>query len=187
MSPPPFRPTVSCSHKFRFTNGATSAVDVPVTRGDLLNLLQVGVTTSTSARLIEAVRLRWVEMWANPTALGSPPNTLSVEWLGENSPSTLVSDTSMGVRPAHIRMAPPVASSNRWWSMSGSLESDVLLQLTIPANGVVDVMTDVRFVENEAATLGDGSTGLGPGSWYGGYLDGISSGIFAPVGYSPIT
>lgn len=187
ISPPPFVPTMSYAHKFRFTNGATAAVDVPVTRENLLNLVQIGASATTSARLFEAIRLRSVEMWTNPVALGSPPTTCSIEWLGENSPSVVVSDISMGVRPAHVRSLPPPASSNRWWSMSGSLESDDLFSLTLPANSIVDVIADCRVVEAENPTAGDGSTSLSAGKLYGGYLDGLSSGIFTPTGYNAVT
>lgn len=160
---------------------------VSVTRADLLNLVQVATSSTSSVRVVEAVRLRCVEMWSNPSALGAPPVNLNLEWLGENSPSTVVSDVSMGVRPAHVRTSPPAATSNRWWSMTGSLESDSLFLITLAANSVVDVTVDLRLVEKESPTAGDATSGLTLGQFYGGYLDGLSSGKLVPSNWTPVS
>lgn len=185
LQPPPFIPTISLSHKFRFTNGANIG-NFNITRGNLLNLLLVTPTAITSVRLLEAVRLKMVEVWGNPVALGSPPALTSVEWIGENSPSTIVSDRGMGVRPAHVRTTPPSDSSNRWWSISGTSESDILFVLSIQANSVVDITLELRFVETESPTAGDIPAGAVIGQLYGDYLDGLASGKLAPEGYTAL-
>jgi len=150
----------------------------------LLNLVLVTPTAVTSVRLFEGVRLKRLELWTQPVALGSPASNLSVEWLGENGPSTVVSDTSIGVSPAHIRTRPPPCSSSQWWCMSGQQESDGLFTLNLPANSTIDVILDVRFVETENPTAGDIPAGAGIGQLYGDYLDGISSGKVIPIGYT---
>jgi hypothetical protein len=181
IQPPPFIPTLQLPHKFRFVNGANSGT-FAITRARLLNLLCTATTAVTTVRLIQAIRLKRVQIWANPTALGAPPTTIQLEWLGENAPSTVVSDTSMGVRPAHVSTSPPPSSSNRWWSMSGQLESDPLFTMVLPANCVIDVSTEVRTVEQETPFAGDIPAGATVGQFYGDYLDGITSGMLAPVG-----
>jgi hypothetical protein len=179
---PPFTPTLRTTHKFRFVNGANNGT-YTITRAQLLNLVLYTPTTSTSVRLFEAVRLVGLEMWSSPAALGSQASQLSLEWLGENGPSTIVSDTSIGVSPAHIRSSPPSRSSCEWWSMSGQQEADDLFVLVIPVNTTIDVTMALRFVENEAPTEGDAPTGATVGRLYGDYLDGLVSGMLAPVGY----
>jgi len=185
LQPPPFRPTLSLPHKFRFVNGANSG-SFGVARAQLLNLLLTATSAVTTVRLIQAVRLKKVEVWTNPVALGSPPTTCSVEWLGENAPSTVVSDISMGVRAAHVRTRPPPRSSDRWWCLSGQQENDLLFELVLPANCVIDVTVELRFVEAEAPTAGDVPAGAVLGTLYGDYLDGIGSGKLSPVGYNVI-
>jgi len=185
LQPPPFQPTVGLSHKFRFTNGANTS-NFSVSRANLLNLLLVGTSATATVRLIEAIRLKFVEVWSNPVALGAAPASCQIEWLGENSPSTVISDAGMGVRPAHVASAPPSSSSNRWWSVSGSLESDVLFILGLPVNSVVDVTVDLRFVESETPTAGDIPAGASLGQVYGDYLDGLASGKLAPVGFNAL-
>jgi hypothetical protein len=181
LIPPPFVPTVSLFHKFRYQN--TSNGTYTITRKQMLNLLLVTPTAATSVRLLQAIRLRKVEIWANPVALGSSPQSVSVEWVGENSPSTVISDISMGVRPAHVSTKPPARSSAQWWSLSGSQEADALFTMILPLNCVIDVSADLRFVEQEAPTAGEIPAGAIVGQVYGDFLDGLASGSLAPVGY----
>jgi len=156
-----------------------------ITRASLLNQVVYATSTTATARIMEAVRLKKVEIWTNPVALGAAPTTCAIEWLGENSPSVFISDTSMGVLPAHISAKPPPSSSNRWWSMSGQLETDDLFALTFPANTIIDVTVEARLVEQEAPTAGPVPTGAIFGQIYGCTLDGNGvTGVLLPVGYT---
>lgn len=146
----------------------------------------VATSAVTTVRVIEAIRLKRVMMWTNPPVLGAPPVNISLEWLGENSPSVFVADSSMGVLPARIDASPPSFSSNRWWSMSGNQESDVLFNLILVANTVIDIIVEIRQVETETPTAGDVPAGAVIGQLYGGFLDGITSGELTPVGYQPV-
>lgn len=150
-----------------------------------MNLWLAATATTTTTRPIEAAKLISVEMWAI-SAQGSAPTTVNLEWLGENSPSTQVSDTAMGVQPAHLFSTPPSSSSNRWWCMNGSLESDDLFSITWPIGTIVDVVVALRLVETEAVTFGDVPAGATIGTFYGNYLDGIASGKLAPIGLTTL-
>jgi hypothetical protein len=66
--------------------------------------------------------------------------------------------------------------------MSGTDEGDVLFDMILPANTFVDVTIDLRLVEQETPTAGDVPAGAALGRLYGDYLDGIISGLCAPVG-----
>jgi len=183
--PPPFHPTVCSVHRFRFV--ANSAATVTITRKNLLNLLLVATSATSTVRVIEGIRLRRVNIWSNPVigvgaAVPSPLQTAQLEWIGENSPSTVISDTTMGVRPLHLSTSPPPSASNRWWSMSGFQETDDLFSLILPAASIVDVSVDIRFVEQEAPTAGDTPAGATLGQMYGGYLDGIATALLTPIG-----
>jgi hypothetical protein len=182
---PPFTPTMKFSHKFRFVNGSNNGT-FTINRAGLLNLISYADSTTTTVRLFEAMRLKSVEVWSNPTALGSAPVAISLEWLGGYGPSTVVSDETMGVQPAHFRTTPPPSSSDRWWCMNGFNETDDLFTLILAANCVIDVVCECRVVEQEAPTPGDGGSGLTNGQLYGDYLDGFTSGKLAPVGYTVI-
>jgi hypothetical protein len=183
MQPPRLIPTMKLTHRFRFQTGTNSFGGGGITRARLLNLLLYTPTAITSVRLMQAVRLKRVQVWTNPPVLGAAPVTCAVEWLGQNAPSTLVEDQSMGIRPAHIDTRPPPSSSDRWWSISGFLETDVLFVLTAPPNSIVDVTLEVRLVESEAPVSGDIPAGATVGQLYGNYLDGLASGLLSPLGY----
>jgi hypothetical protein len=180
---PSFVPTVCTSHTFRFQSAARSGT-VTITRGNLLNLLVVATSAVTTARILEAVRLKRVRMVCQPAALGgsTAATEITLEWLGENSPSTIIDDQAVGVQPAIIDSTPPASASNRWWCMSGTQEADNMFALTFEVGTVVDVTLELRFVDNETPTAGDVPVGATLGRMYGDYLDGITSAQLSPVG-----
>jgi len=191
LVPPSFTPTLSLPHRFRFvTSSSADGAATPITRKNLLNLVLVATSATTTVRLFEAVRLRKVSIWTNPqigtgSAGATPLVSTQIEWLGENSPSTIVSDTTMGVRPARVVSRPPPSASNRWWCISGFSETDVLFVLQTPGSSVVDVDVDLRLVEAEAPTAGDIPAGATLGQVYGDLLDGIG-GMYSPVGFTQL-
>jgi hypothetical protein len=185
LMPPPIQITRKFDHTFRFSNGTNSGT-FTITRANLLNLLLLTPTATTSTRLFEGVRLRSVEIWSNPSALGSAPTSVSLEWVGENAPSTVIGDTTMGVRPAHVFSSPPALSSCAWWSLSGTLETDPLFTIVVPTNSIIDVQVSVREIDTESPTGADVPAGATVGQVYGDYLDGLTSGKLAPVGYTPL-
>jgi hypothetical protein len=178
--PPPFIPTILSTHNFRYVNNSV-ATAVPITRANLLNLVQVATTAITTTRIIAAVRLMSVEIWTPPpTTLGLA--VCEVEWKGLNSPSTIKADNSMGVLPAHVHTSPPSDASERWWSVTGSNETEQLFTITCSAFSVVDVVVKLRFVDDEAPAAGDIPAAATIGKVYYNYLDGLSSTTFIPSG-----
>jgi hypothetical protein len=127
-------------------------------------------------------------MVCQPAALGgsTAATEINLEWLGENSPSTIIDDMAVGVQPAIIDSTPPMSASNRWWCMSGTQESDNMFALTFEVGTIVDVTLELRFVDNETPTAGDVPAGATLGRMYGDYLDGVASGNLAPVGLTVI-
>jgi len=186
--PPPFTATISANKTFRFSSG-TNAGTFPITRGMLLNLVSMCSVAvgSSQARLLNAVRLKSVEMWGNPPLLGGVPVVTSVEWVGQNSPSTLISDTSMGVNAAHVLARPPPDSSNRWWSITGSNESEVLFEIEVPAGTIIDVKAAIRFIDDEAGVSAEAGAAATLGTVYYNYLDGFASKKLAPIDVRVLT
>lgn len=172
--PPPYVPTPCLTHKFRFQVGTPGVEGQQISRGDLLNLWSVATSSTSTARVIEAIRIIDCEIWGPSTSssAGFTSAEVSVEWLGNNAPSTIHDDVSMNVKPAHVYSQPPRFSSNQWWSISGSNESEVVMQITAPEYGIVDMRFEVRLMENEAATAGPIPTGATIGTFYTNYLDG---------------
>jgi hypothetical protein len=173
QKPPAFKASVASRHKFRFValNGVTNE---SVTRADLLNLMVVATGGTSACRLLAGVRLLSISIWS-PILATFDPQTVCVEWLGAYAPSSLISDTSVGMSPARLRTHPPVRSSAEWWTLLGQNESETLLNLTAPTGSIVDVSLDLVFIDNESATSGTAPyTGLTTGQVYYGRLDGYN-------------
>lgn len=184
MTLPPFIPTIQTSHRFRFVNGANGG-SFSISDVMLFRLLEVAATATTAFNIIQAWRLKRVEIWSNPPALGAPPTTCSVEWNGDNAPSIAVSDTTMGVRPAHVSCRPPPQSLAQWWHASGlDVDATTQFSLFLPIDSVVDVVLDLRFKDTEAPTAGEAPGAATAGQLYGNYLDSKASGKLLPVGYT---
>jgi hypothetical protein len=185
ISPPQFVPTIGVTHRFRFNSGSNSGT-YSITAQRLLNFMQIATSAVTAVDIIQAIKLSSVELWTNPQALGADPTSVSLEWnSSSNSPSILISDTSMGVRPAHIRCTPPINSSASWWWVQGGAGAE-LFKLVVPANTIIDVVMELRVVDTDTPSAGDTPAGATIGQMYGGYLDGLTSGMLAPIGLTPI-
>jgi len=120
-------------------------------------------------------------MWSIGTAVAAPV-TISCEWLGDDTPSPITTDTSMGVDPAHIVSRPPPLSRTAMWQ---NFAVD-LVNLTYTTGTVIDVSLDIVLFDG----VGNGSltkVGTLAASNFGvKYLDGVlntTAGELAPSGY----
>jgi hypothetical protein len=150
----------------------------------LLNLYTVATTTTNQFRLLTAIKLKKIEMWGQPATLGGSNGAVNLEWVGNNAPSTIHSDTAIGVRPSYISCKPPADSSDRWWSISGSSETENICLLTFQAGTVIDVTASLRFADDEAPVAAEAGTAAAAtiGHVYFNYLDGFASKLLIPVG-----
>ncbi len=183
VGPPEFVSTFALAHKFRFQNSNSAVTALPITRAMLLNLYTMATTTTNQNRLITAIKLGRVQVWGQPPALASAPTPTVVEWVGNHAPSTIHSDTPIGVRPSYVDTRAP-ADSNRWWSISGTDESEVLFKITAPVGSTFDITCQLRLADDEAAVSGENGTGAAAtvGRVYWNFLDGFASGKLIPVG-----
>jgi hypothetical protein len=117
----------------------------PITVADLFNLVCVALTTTTSARLCDAVRIRKVEIWSPPQDAGAV-STASITWrdpaAGPGTSSRVLSDTSMGAdRCAHVLMRPPKKGVQQFWLNPTSTDTILLI------SGQVDSIVDVELTQ----------------------------------------
>jgi hypothetical protein len=83
-----------------------------------------------------------------------------------------------------VDTVPPPDSSDRWWSISGTNESEVLFEISCLTGTTIDIDCTLRFADNEAAVAAEAGTALGAvaGTVYYNYLDGFAAKKLAPVG-----
>jgi hypothetical protein len=182
LVPPVFGPTLGLLQRFRFTD-PSAATNVPITRAMLLNLVSMASTTTVQQRLIFAVKLVHISVWAVPSSTSTTQTSASVEWMGLNSPSTFSSATTMGnARPLHLSCKPPADTSNRLWSINQQNEAEVVFRISAPAGAIVDLQLKIRFQDNEGAQTAENGTGGAStvGVIYLNYMDGFTSKLFIP-------
>jgi len=182
LAPPSFIPDFVTGHVFRFENVAPMS-NVTVTQNNLLDLLLMASTASTSQRLVAVFKIKKVEVWGS---VGSTfvPVTVNVEFTNTDFVAArreLRSDTSMGLRPAFVSAVPGRDSSARMWQGEGS-NRDVLA-ITCPAWSIIDIHMSVVFRNTESPVAGPVPTGATAGAMYCAPLTGNSA-ITVPIGWT---
>lgn len=183
MGPKQLAPDVRFSKTFRFASAVNVAVTVTV--ANMLQLMCVALTATSSVRLFRSIRLVRVECWAIG-AIGGAPEVVRVSGIGDG-PQSVASDMSMGVRPAHVVWRPPARSRSSLWYDTGSSEADGLFEIDAPSGTVFDLTLEVLMVNNfdsGSATAGPVPAGASPGAIYLCSLDGNGlTGKFVPEDY----
>jgi hypothetical protein len=180
--PPPIQ-SFGLTHatKLRFISNAAVNQTV-ITFQNLLDTLNVATAAAVSFQLFYRVRVRAVEMWANPV-IGNA-TTVQCEFIGstvgDQGDTRIHSDTSMGIEPAHVR-ASPAARSGVALFQGSSAQSAFLL--TCPAGTVVDVELSFRGLPGIATATQNAPAGAIVGAWYYRGLDGLAAAatVFVPV------
>jgi len=178
--PPQIRPAISGSKTFRFNTQANAASEEAISQANLVDLLVMATSASTSALLFNSIRLRKVEMWAAPQQGGAPAHISVTGTVA--GPTNRKSDVSMGVTPAHVRWNPsPNSIADLWYEAGASSQS--LFTITAGNETIVDVTVDYIVQCDDNAIAGPVPSGATAGVIYGVPLDGIAAAIFVPVDY----
>jgi hypothetical protein len=128
-----------------------------ITAENLLDLHFIAATSVLGYRIVDAVKIHKVELWA-PMPSSLVPVTVSIEWTGiqtgvtsvSGQSSQIFSDTSMGAdRCAHVMSRPPAGSQAAFWQ-SGDSQLNVF-KLNVPVNTIIDI--EATFVLNDDETV----------------------------------
>lgn len=174
--------------RYQVTTGAA----LPVTGDNLLDGLCVGRTATTVAQMASAFRLKYIEIWAGPSALASlAPVTVGIEWTGEAAgqwgPSTKVNDTSIGsTRVAHVRASPPKGSQ---LSQFQGPSTAPLFTVDCSAGAIIDIVMELILHDDGVASLcSSAAIGATPGAIYQRGLDALGSATtnFPPLSFATI-
>lgn len=183
--------SIRAQHRFRFVangNGSTATI----TRIGLIDLLCVAATATSAYRVIDAFKIRSVELWSANSVASADANTAEIEWLATDNigNSVTMNDTAIGINDiAHVYAVPPVGSTASFWNQSSSGSTDVsLFRIAIPDGGLIDVVLDVIFYDSDSAIAVTGAVaGATVGKFYCRALDSASGGAtLLPVGYDRI-
>jgi len=152
INPSQFESNVKGSHRYRFTATA-AATQKSITDSSVIGALG-GFCTVVNNQVscwVNSFRIRRIEVWGAPQALGSP-STVSIEWFGfGNSPNLEFSDTSLSVsQNAHVVTTPPVNSLCHFWQKQ---TNTALFNVSCTANSVIDIYVDYVMVDQDTAAL----------------------------------
>lgn len=148
--------------RFDITNANPGSISTDF----LLNSWVVASTTSSYARLLNAVRLRRVRIWGPPPSAGSTPNSISIEFIGSGiadttlGPSMKYSDSTMGVQMAYLDVRPPRGSMAAFWLEDG-ISTQNIANVVYYQGCVIDLFCDLIFKDTEALST---ATGLASGA-----------------------
>jgi hypothetical protein len=180
--------------KFRFKASA-AVTDVAISTADLMSLLVMATSTTTSHGLVSAIRLRKVSLWGPPAA-DLVPVTCSIEFVnvlansGFGQKRLIHSDTSIGAtRVAAVTAVPPIGTPAASWqnvTSATATTNGAGFILNGPLNMTIDVDVDMVLQNGEAPFTGPAITGGTTGTIYLNSLDGAAAGILEPLNYVPI-
>jgi len=189
-NPPMLNASISVQHRLRFINNS-DPFSGEIDSQEILDLLCVGVTATTAARVCDAVRIKSAELWACNTA-AVYGNTVELEWLNNNSgnfgPGKTFSDTALGLNDiAHISCKPPKDSTAAFW-LNETHGTDGLIRLAMPENCVLDLVLELVFYDNDTPLfVGNAVSGATPGKFYCRALDNSdATPLIIPVSYDTI-
>ncbi len=185
---PPQIPDLNLVHgvRMRFV-AVAAAAKTAITFQNLLDTWLVATSATTASDLFHSVKIRAVEVWS--LGIISAATTVQVTYFGSAvglyGPAKSVSDTSMGVQPAHIRAVPQALSPPAQFQQSNN---NTAFELTCPAGAVIDIEMTFRnkFGLNKAAQ--NATVGATTGAVGNRGLDGIAIATtnFTPVSDNPM-
>jgi hypothetical protein len=179
--------SIQFSKTFRFV--ADAAVNQAIDFTCVRELIGMGYHSALPAngiyRLIDAFRIKRVELFAIG-AIGTS-QTVALDWASSNTGrSTRVSDTSLGMAPAHVSTVPPANTASAFWQNTNG--SVALFTLAVPSGAVVDLTLDIVLVDTAGAFITSTNT-VTDGSFYIKPLDTVMNsyqGHLVPSSYANV-
>jgi len=139
LYPPSLAIPIHVGKTYRFlASAAITARNLTIV--EILDLLCMAATTTSAYRIMAAVKLKKIEIWAASPSLDVPVTVsfqLSSATLGLQGNSLLRSDTSMGYdRPAHIKVKFSELQQVGQWQDASS--TGVYGNISVPKGAIVD-------------------------------------------------
>jgi hypothetical protein len=152
-------------NNFMIRYQASSGNTRNITRAMMLNTFFTGISSFTNTRVCAAVRINRVSITTSINA--------SLEWLSAYGPTsaTVITATSTS-SPGFYSQRPPKNSLAGAWSLSGSNESEALMNLTFTTNDYIDVEGSFVLLDQEPVVNVTTSAATTTGQLYRSRLDG---------------
>lgn len=186
--PPTNKSVVTGSHTFRFKMTETATQIITLYDKDLAFLMCFGASSNSIRTNFEAVKINSISIWSpcarTASGFGGDPVTCSLEWLGQYTPNSEYSATTMTVgHNAHLHKSPPRNSQCGKWNQVDDSDSSPLVKMRIPQDSIIDVSISYVFRDDAAGGALKGVVGtVAVGQLYYNTLDGyFGSDVCKPV------
>jgi hypothetical protein len=180
MEHPPQIDRYEVTHKcrMRFTVLATTA-GTNITFQNMLDMILIATSAVAGVDLFDLVRIRSVECWGQ-AALGTP-NTISINFNSTTGDQSLHTDTSLGVKPAHVLAIPSNKSLASFWQPSAGGNA---FRIACVAGSVLDISLSFKTSSNAPTAPSSALVGATTGELYFRGADGLAT---ATTNFPPIT
>jgi hypothetical protein len=187
-NPPVNRSVVTGRHVFRFKMTEVTTQIVTLYDRDLAFLMCNASASNAIRTNFEAVRINKISMWSpnqrTTSGVGGQPVTCSLEWLGQYTPNSEFSATTMTLgHNAHLHLSPPKTAQCGKWNQIDDGDNAPLVKMRIPQDTIIDVDLSYVFRDDSAGGITKGIIGtLNFGQVYYNFLDGYyGSAICRPI------
>jgi hypothetical protein len=186
-------PLVTTSPVFTQTmrfSASSATGNLGVSRGDLLNMLVLGVSTSTGYSILECIKLNYMDIYLPPASATNSTNMV-LTWLSTLGQNKVVALTTLGTAlPAYVRVRPPKDSFAGLWSSNqtttGGYNTENLFSFATATGMVVDVNVSFCLQNQYGAAytplVQTSTRAISAGVLYTAALDGTSSNVLTPIG-----
>jgi len=173
---PPAIKNYSIQHNCRLRFLCLTVFNGEISFQNLLDSIFVAATAIQGNNLFTGVKIRFVEVWSNPSPVSVVPNTCSLSFNGAGTGYTgdnrLHEDISMGSQPAHIFCKPDRKSLAANFQVSSA---NGAFLLTCPVGSVIDVgLTFSQNLQGLAVAEQNACVGATVGAVYMRGLDGVA-------------
>jgi len=190
MSQPPRR-TVSVVHDMVLRFYCVTAQSAATyTRSQLMSLLVFGKGDTTPYRMLQAIKLKKIELWDPANGVGTPDNHANITWLGTQSQRRVFDDASVGTsQAAYISTRAPRDSDAFFVSWQGTSESTPLFGISCGVGAILDLhvtvtlASDFNSAQSTVATTATATAGV----IYFNNLDGTSGAMRPAIDLNRIT
>jgi hypothetical protein len=179
--PPQIRPQLTHTQRLRFV--VNTAGLLSITFQNLMDTMLVATSATVGYDVFDVVKVKFVEMWQERISSNSPIS-ISCSFPGQSGAvagdGKIVSDTALGIEPAHVFARPAKFAGASLWQGNNAL---VAFSLASQVGTVVDVCVVFKNAA-DVAPLGSQNAlvGASAGQFYYRGLDGLG---IATTKYTP--
>jgi hypothetical protein len=176
-------PQITHHQRLRFTNPNVASNSISF--ANLLDAMLVATTATQGYQIFDQVKVKSIEVWGIVAQGGTIPGSIALTFsgnaVGDAGDGRIISDTSMGIEPAHVFARPAKLSACAMWQSTAAGLNAFAIQA--PAGSVMDIEVAYRNTEATPTVVTNALVGAVTGQFYYRGADGLP---IASTGWVPI-